>query len=75
VPRFTVRIQGTNLNTIGLELPLWTATGVTVSASGVADQRYVLAHVAAETAEDARRLVIGALPGGDYTLGHVVRVG
>jgi len=64
-----------SLDAVDLELPLWTAAGITLSASGVADQRHVLAYVAAETAEAARALVIGALPFGNYTLGHVVRVG
>jgi len=70
----TVRIQGTDLDVIDLELPLWTAAEITVSASGVGDERHVLAHVKAETAEDARRLVKEALPDGDFTLGHVVEV-
>ena len=73
MPRFTVRIQGTDLNVIDLEMALWTAAEIPVSHSGVGDEMHVLAHVEAETAEDAQRLVMDALPEGDYT-GHVVEV-
>jgi hypothetical protein len=68
-----VRIQGADLNVIDLEAVLWTAAEIPVSHSGVGDQMHVLAHVQAETADEARRLVMDALPDGDYT-GHVVEV-
>jgi len=73
MPHFTVGIRGADLDVAALGPPL-EAAGINVSESQFAEGEAsegvvrVLAHVAATDADEARALVMDALPDGDRTL-------